>query len=273
MGAVTGRFSCAEPNAQQIEKAPNLFRDCYIASGPDRILVASDFKHIEMRTAAIFANAVTHLHTLLDLFKEGLDPHTMTAAAILHRGIEEVTKTNRQLAKAVNFGFVYGQQALGFLAYAKSNYGIVLSLPEAEQFRSEYFRQYPDLAGWHRWAWDQVENGVTESRTILGRRHLIPASTSKWNKFQALVNTPASGSTADLIKWSMIELDRVLPSDTHQVMSVHDELVVDAPFCRAGEIKELMERVMAETFAKLFDDIIPGPAGANFGPNWEVAKP
>ena len=88
-----------------------------------------------------------------------------------------------------------------------------------------------------------------------------------------MVNTPASGSTADLVKWSMIELDRLLPADTHLVMCVHDELVCDAPIHRAQEIKELMERVMTETFAKLFDNIIPGPAEASFGPNWEAAKP
>jgi len=209
---------------------------------------------------------------LLDVFKAGLDIHTMTAAVVLHRASQEITKDDRQLAKAVNFGFVYGQQALGFLAYAKNNYGILLTLPEAEQFRRDYFLRYPDLAGWHRWAWDEVDN-ATESRTILRRRHLIPPNTSKWNKFQALVNTPASGSTADLIKWSMIELDRLLPSDTYLVMCVHDELVCDAPFHRAGEIKELMEQVMMETFRKLFDDIIPGPAEASFGANWEAAKP
>ena len=89
MGAVTGRFSCTEPNAQQMEKGPNLFRDCYIASGPDRVLVCGDFEHIEMRTAAIFANAVTGLTTLLDVFKAGLDIHTMTAADVLHRGLKK----------------------------------------------------------------------------------------------------------------------------------------------------------------------------------------
>jgi hypothetical protein len=178
MGAVTGRFSCAEPNAQQMEKGPNLFRDCYIASGPDRVLVCSDFKHIEMRTAAIFAHAVTGLTTLLDVFRSGADIHSMTAADVLHRKAQEITKNDRQLAKAVNFGFVYGQQALGFLAYAKNNYGILLELPEAEQFRRHYFLRYPDLAGWHRWAWDEVDN-ATQSRTILGRRHLIPPNASK----------------------------------------------------------------------------------------------
>jgi DNA polymerase I-like protein with 3'-5' exonuclease and polymerase domains len=272
MGTVTGRFSCAEPNAQQMEKTANLFRDCYIASGPDRCLVASDFKHIEMRTGAIFAHAASGLRTLLDLFLAGLDPHTMTAAAVLSKAAGDITKTDRQLAKAVNFGFLYGQQALGFLSYAKKSYGVILTLPEAETFRRDYFLRYPDLAEWHRWAWNEVDT-VTESRTILGRRHLIPPNASKWNKFQALVNTPASGSTADLIKWSMIELDRVLPIDTYLVMSVHDELVCDAPVHRAREIKELMERVMTETFAKLFDDTIPGPAEASFGPNWEAAKP
>ena len=96
---MSGRFSCAEPNAQQLENTANLFRDCYIASGPDRCLVVADFKHIEMRTGAIFANAVTGLRTLLDVFLAGQDPHTMTAAAVLSKVVEEVTKDDRQLPK------------------------------------------------------------------------------------------------------------------------------------------------------------------------------
>jgi DNA polymerase I len=271
-GAVTGRFSCADPNLQQLDRTPGLFRDCLIASHPDRSLIVADFKHIELRTGAIFANAVTGLTNLLDVFRSGLDPHLMTAAAVLSKELDQVEKQDRQLAKAVNFGFLYGQQAEGFLKYAKDSYGVSLSLEEAKRFRQEFFARYPDLAGWHKWAWDQVDT-ATESRTILGRRHLIPPDTNNWNKFQALVNTPACGSAADLIKWSMIELDRALPPDCYLIMCVHDELVVDAPTSKSEEVKQLMERVMAETFAKLFDNIIPGPAEASIGPNWEAAKP
>ena len=91
--------------------------------------------------------------------------------------------------------------------------------------------------------------------------------------FQALVNTPATGSAADLIKWQMVELARVLPPDCYLVMSVHDELICDCPLDRAQEVKALMEQVMPATFGKLFDWIIPGPADVSIGTNWEAAKP
>ena len=109
---------------------------------------------------------------------------------------------------------------------------MILRFPRPNNSGTSYFLRYPDLAGWHRWAWNEVDH-VTESRTILGRRHLVPPTTSNWNRFQALVNTPACGSAADLTKWSMIEVDRALPPDCYLVMSVHDELVVDAPLHRA----------------------------------------
>jgi DNA polymerase I-like protein with 3'-5' exonuclease and polymerase domains len=212
----------------------------------------------------------------MDIFLcgETADPHKNTAANILNKPITEVTKGDRQKAKAVNFGLLYGQNAEGLLEYAWNTYNVRLTLKEAVLFRKRHFEFYQDLKGWHQWAWDEIQNGPpTESRTILGRRHIIPPGTSQWNMFQALINTPATGSAADLIKWSMVELYRVLPPDCYLVMSVHDELIADCPKGRAAEVKALMEKVMTETFARLFDNIIPGPVDVSIGPNWEAAKP
>jgi DNA polymerase I-like protein with 3'-5' exonuclease and polymerase domains len=276
MGAVTGRFSCREINLQLLENGPALFRDCMIASGSDRILVCADSKHVELRTACIFATAATGIRILMDIFLQGekADPHKNTAANILDRPLEMVSKDDRQKAKAVNFGLLYGQNAAGLLEYAWNTYGVRLTLDEATLFRERHFNLYQDLKGWHQWAWDEIQNGPpTESRTILGRRHLIPPGTSQWNMFQALVNTPATGSAADLIKWQMVELARVLPPDCYLVLSVHDELICDCPFDRAQEVKALMERVMSATFDKLFDRVIPGPVDVSIGLNWEDAKP
>lgn len=87
------------------------------------------------------------------------------------------------------------------------------------------------------------------------------------------MNTPTTGSAADLIKWQMVEVARVLPPDCYLVLSVHDELICDCPLDRAQEVKALMERVMSATFDKLFDGIIPGPVDVLIGSNWEDAKP
>jgi DNA polymerase I len=276
MGAVTGRFSCREINLQQLENGSELFRDCMIASGPDRVLVCADFKHVELRTGCLFATATTGIRTLMDIFLSGptADPHRNTAANILSKPLDEVQKEDRQKAKAVNFGLLYGQNAEGLMNYAWNTYGVRLTLEEAVLFRKRHFEFYQDLAQWHQWAWDEIQNGPpTESRTILGRRHLIAPGTSPWNMFQALINTPATGSAADLIKWSMVELHRVLPSDCYLTLSVHDELIVDCPRDKADTVKAHMETVMPATFAQLCDNIIPGPVDVSTGPNWEAAKP
>jgi DNA polymerase-1 len=274
MGAVTGRFSCREINLQQLERGPELYRDCMIASGPDRVLVCGDSEQVELRTGCIFATAATGLRVLMDIFLQGGDVHKHTAANMLKKPLEAVSKDDRQKAKPVNFGLLYGQSAEGLREYALDTYNVRLEPEEAVLFRERHFDFYQDLKQWHQWAWDEIQNGPpAESRTILGRRHLLPKGTSKWNMFQALVNTPATGSAADLIKWQMVELARVLPPDCYLVMSVHDELICDCPLDRAQEVKALMEQVMPATFGKLFDWIIPGPADVSIGTNWEAAKP
>ena len=274
-GAVTGRFSCREINVQQMERGPSLFRDLYIASGDDRCLVVADAKHIELRTGGICAFYQTGKNVLVDLFREGekADPHAVTAADVISADPENVSKDDRQKSKAVNFGLLYGESAEGLRGYAKNTYGVIFTLEEADLFRRRWFKKYEDIAAWHKWAWDEITYGnPLESRTILGRRHLIPPGTGKWNVFQALINTPATGSAADFIKWCMVELARALPADCWLVMSVHDEVIVDVPRSKAQEIALLVKQVVENTFARLFDGIIPGPADVGYGPNWEAAK-
>ena len=124
MGTVTGRFSCREINLQQLERGPELFRDCMIASGPDRVLVCGDSRHVELRTACIFASAATGVRILMDIFLQGenADPHKHTAANILECPLERVSKDGRQKAKAVNFGLLFGQRAEGLMEYARDTY-------------------------------------------------------------------------------------------------------------------------------------------------------
>jgi len=267
LGPHTGRFSCSDFNIQNISRDEGLYRDCFIASASNRILVVADYSNIELRVAAIVAKDAA----MLDAFREGRDIHRATAAAVLGRVEEEITSGNRQLAKAVNFGFLYGQRPQGFLAYARANYGIELTLEEATAFRQVFFAQYPGLKKWHQRAWHQAEL-IDEVRTIIGRRQLLGRKDSKWARFQALTNTVVSGSAADLIKTAMVLLDEALPPDAHLVMTCHDELIVDAPQGRAEETKVIMQQAMEEAFTQLFGDTIPVTVAPKAVQNWQEKK-
>jgi DNA polymerase I-like protein with 3'-5' exonuclease and polymerase domains len=120
LGAVSGRFSSSGPNLQNIPRGS--LRECFVASNLGHRLVIADFSQMELRAAAVIAGD----QAMIRAFRAGLDLHVQTAAAVLRKESGTVSKSDRQLAKAVNFGFLYGQQAKGFCAYAKTVYGIEL---------------------------------------------------------------------------------------------------------------------------------------------------
>jgi DNA polymerase I len=112
---------------------------------------------------------------MLDAFRSGVDVHKLTTSLLTGTPIEQVTEEQRRLAKAVNFGLLYGQQAPGFQAYAKDKYEIPLSLSEAEDLRDRFFAAYPSLVAWHSAAKEAAGNygECIEVRTQLGRRQFL----------------------------------------------------------------------------------------------------
>ena len=102
---MTGRFSSKKPNLPSIDRGR--LRSCFIPSGPDRRLIVADYSQIELRVAALIAKE----GAMISALKGHADLHKMTAAAVLRKPIEEITKAYRQMAKAVSFGFLYGQSA------------------------------------------------------------------------------------------------------------------------------------------------------------------
>src|SRR5262249_16781612 len=132
-GSMTGRFSSKAPNLQNITRGA--LRSCFIASSPERSLIVADYSQIELRIGAYFASD----QVMLEAFEARKALHRATAAVVLSKSLEAVTKEDRQLAKAVNFGFLYGQGPKGFQQYARTDYGIVLSLEEAAKLRNRFF--------------------------------------------------------------------------------------------------------------------------------------
>jgi DNA polymerase I-like protein with 3'-5' exonuclease and polymerase domains len=111
------------------------------------------------------------------------------ASIVLGKSEKEIANEDRQLAKALNFGLLYGQSAEGLVRYAKTSYGVEMTEKQAAKTRAVFFKHYDGLAFWHAKAWGEVEcTEVVEGRTILGRRRLINPEASNLDRFQSKTN-------------------------------------------------------------------------------------
>jgi DNA polymerase-1 len=162
-------------------------------------------------------------------YRDGQDLHTLTAAMILGKPAAEVTKSDRQLAKAVNFGLIFGQGAEGLRCYAKQSYGVEMTLVEARRYREAFFRTYPGLRGWHQRAGG---NGAVDTRTLGGRRRIGV------DRYTERLNTPVQGTGADGLKAAIAllwERRSEVPSAV-PVLFCHDEIVVE---CDAADAERV----------------------------------
>ena len=155
IGAASGRMACSRPNLQNIPRAP-AYRACFRARR--RVLVRADFSQIELRIAA----ELTGDQRMLEAYRRGEDLHAVTAAAVLGKAPESVSREDRQLAKALNFGLLYGMGAPTLQRYALTNYGVSLGNDEAGRFRDRFFANYPAIRRWHRGQSD----GAVDTRTL-----------------------------------------------------------------------------------------------------------
>jgi DNA polymerase-1 len=260
LGTATGRFSSKEPNLQNIGRGE--IREAFTAPEGKRLIVA-DYSQIELRAAAAIAGETK----MIEAYKAGADLHKLTAATVLGKPEHEVTKPDRQLAKAVNFGLIYGQSAPGLVRYAATSYGVTMDEDEATRIRQAFFRTYSRLRQWHGTSHNQAEEGITEVRTRTGRRRLIPSTASDWERFTAIVNTPVQGGTADGMKHALVLIHQRLPKSARIVSTVHDEVVVECREESAAECREIITTAMVEAMAALFPEV-PVEVEANVCTTW-----
>ncbi|HEX8422093.1 MAG TPA: DNA polymerase [Pyrinomonadaceae bacterium] len=232
IGAPTGRFACTNPNVQQVPHAPE-YRRCFRA--PDgRKLVIADYSQIELRILA----HVTEDKGFIEAFNSGADLHRVTAAQVFNTPLEEVTKEQRDFAKRLNFGVVYGIGAQRFSMMT----GIPLT--EAESILARYFQTYRGLDTWLR---DAARKAVRErtARTMSGRLARFnfdvedrqAASLAQRNG----KNMPIQGASADILKRALRLLhDKLKETSARVVNIVHDEIVVE---CDSGQCQEIARTV------------------------------
>lgn len=243
IGAETGRMACTRPNLQQVPRDPDL-RGAFRAP-EGRVLVKADFSQIELRLAAQIAGD----GRMLEAYAKGEDLHTLTASLIT--GKEAITKEDRQLAKALNFGLLYGMGAESLREYARTSYGVELTPEEAQAFRDRFFQAYAGLKTWHLRTGEALKaSGEIEVRTLLGRRR-------KTNRFTEALNTPVQGSGADGLKLALALLyeRRAEAPGCFPILAVHDEIVVEAPEDRAQEALAWLTGAMRDGMGQVLTQV------------------
>jgi DNA polymerase-1 len=254
LGSVAGRTSCSSPNLQQVPRDKR-YRRCF-AVPPGRVLVKADYSQLQLRIAAKVANDAR----MLAAYRAGEDLHTLTAKQIT--GKDHVSKDDRQIAKAVNFGLLFGLGARGLRGYARSNYGLNLTEEQARQYRAAFFQTYPGLERWHRRAGN---SRAKECRTLGGRRRLLDDKTPYTHR----LNTPVQGTEADGAKLAMGLLweRRERAPGAFPVLFNHDEIVIEADADQAEAVKDWLRQAMVDAMAPLVDPV-PVEVEARIGRTW-----
>src|SRR5829696_6158500 len=232
--AATGRMACDHPNLQNIPRSGPL--RSYIRAPEGRVFVIADYSQIELRIAAKISGDTE----MLSAYAENRDLHTLTAQTLMGR--EEVSRDDRKLAKAVNFGLLYGMGAKGLRVYALKSYGVEMSLEEAALYCRRFFETYPGLKRWHeheRRAW---QRGETETRTLTGRRRMDV------QKLTDHLNAPVQGAGADGLKLALTLLweRRSECLGAVSVLVCHDEVVVECEAEQAANVKAWLEKAMID---------------------------
>jgi DNA polymerase-1 len=249
--AATGRLSSSEPNLQNIpirSEVGRRIREAFIAR-PGHLVVSADYSQIELRILAHLSEDPA----FLDAFRSGQDIHQRTAAEVFGVPAASVTAEHRRIAKAINFGLVFGQGEFGLSQ--------VLRIPRAQarEYIASYFNRYSGVRAY-------MENAIAsarasgESSTLLGRRRPLPDIRSTRAQDRAYAeriarNTPVQGTAADLLKLAMLRVDAGIEAGVPEaagaelLLTVHDELVFEVPEGRVAAFSAWVKQAMEQVYA------------------------
>jgi len=267
----TGRLSSSDPNLQNIpiRTAEGMqIRAAFLPGAPGWRFVAADYSQIELRILAHLSGDAA----MRAAFTAGEDIHARTAAAVCGVAADDVTPAMRRLAKAVNFGILYGQSAFGL---AKA---LGIPQPEAAEFIAGYFQIFAGAAAFMDDVLDRCrrDGHVT---TMLGRRRAIAGVRDRDRRRNAAgvpaltlpereaVNTVVQGSAADLIKLAMLRVDARLRAEGRRaalVLQIHDELLLETPSDEVADV----ERLVADEMRRAMDLAVPIEVAVHAGGTW-----
>jgi DNA polymerase I len=266
VAAATGRLSSLNPNLQNIPirgETGRQVRKAFVAS-PGHTLVVADYSQIELRVLA----HVSGDEALAEAFATDTDIHAATAGKVFGLPPEQVDSELRRRAKVVNYGLAYGMNAYGLASR--------LGIPpdEAQEFIDAYFAGFPKI---REFLDHQVTMASAEgfTATILGRRRYLPELQSPNPRIRNLgrrmaLNAPIQGSGADIMKLAMIRVDAALETlPASMVLTVHDELVFEAPDEAGNEVAEAARKEMESAY----ELTVPLRVDVGSGPDWGAAAP
>ena len=237
IGAPTGRFACTNPNIQQVPHAVE-YRRCFSGHPEGRKLVIADYSQIELRILAEFSGD----RGFSDAFNSGADLHRVTASQVFNTSLDQVTKEQRDFAKRLNFGVVYGIGAQRFALMTG------VTTPEAENVLRRYFGTYRGLDTYLKEAANRAVSD-RQARTASGR--LVRFRYDENDRQQISMtqrngkNTPIQGTSADILKRALKLLKEELAGTSSKIVNIiHDEIVVESDAGEAEAIAEKVERVM-----------------------------
>ncbi|MGM9850394.1 MAG: DNA polymerase I [Bacilli bacterium] len=263
----TGRLSSQEPNLQNIparDEYGKLIRKAFIPS-EDSVIMSGDYSQIELR----ILSSIAQVESLINAFNNDLDIHSKTASDIFKKDINEITSQERRVAKAVNFGIIYGI----------SSYGLSenLNIPtyEAKGFIDNYLNTYPGIKEYMDKTIKQAHE-LGYVKTLFNRIRIIPELQNKNYMIRQAgermaLNTPIQGTSADIIKKAMVEVHRKFKEKnlkSKMILQIHDELVIDTKKDELEEIKTILKEIMENTY-KLS---VPLKVDINIGDNLYEAK-
>jgi DNA polymerase I len=269
-GTVTGRIASSNPNLQNIPVRSEVgmrIRRGFVAR-PGWLILAADYSQVELRILA----HITQDEALLDAFRQGQDIHRATAAAVFGVPLEDVTFKQRQFAKNVNFGIIYGMGAYRLARESE------LTLAEAENYIKGYFERFPGIR-------DYLESTKAQARkqgyveTLFGRRRYFPIFQARARTNREMVaraereaiNHPIQGTAADIIKLAMIALHRRLREGGYRariILQVHDELLLEVPEEEVDAVRSLV----VETMSSTVELDVPLKVEVSTGRNWLELK-
>jgi DNA polymerase-1 len=270
--AATGRLSSSDPNLQNIPirtATGRQIRRAFIAE-PGHRLISADYSQIELRVLAHLSKDAA----LVDAFRRNVDIHDETAERVFGKSSGLDAHELRRRAKIVNYALLYGKTRFTL------SKDIGVSQEAAQAFIDAYFAGYPEVRAYiDRTLADARRSGVV--RTLTGRRRLVPALASKNGMIRMAaereaVNMPIQGTAADILKKAMIDVHASLArrnagraQASRMILTVHDELLFEAPEAEAPEVAALVRDVMERAFPM----DVPLTVDVGIGGDWKEAKP
>ncbi|HJV30125.1 MAG TPA: DNA polymerase I, partial [Gaiellaceae bacterium] len=265
--ASTGRLSTSNPNLQAIPIRTELgreIRSAFVAEQGHR-LVSADYSQVELRILA----HVSGEPKLRESFARGEDIHTTTAAEVLGKDPATLTKDERNIAKMVNFGIIYGISSYGL------SENLEIARDEAQEYIDAYLARFPYVQDFIARTIEQAKRDGYVT-TLFGRRRPVPEIRASNRQTRGLgerlaVNSVMQGTAADIIKVAMVAIHRRLAEEgraSRLVLQVHDELLVEAPEREISAVKDLLRAEMVAAFE--LDPPLAVEVGA--GEDWNEAK-